>query len=71
MPLDDDDPRWKSHSGGDGHSGLEWGEDDRVRAAAFYMSLSGNAKVIFDLMVDHPGECLNADWLANQFGDRP
>ena len=38
------------------------------RAAAFYASLSGNAKVIFDLMIDRPGECLDADWLADQSG---
>ncbi len=44
VPLDDDDPRWDLHSGGDGHTGPEWGEGDRARAAAFYASLSGNAR---------------------------
>jgi hypothetical protein len=70
VPLDDDDPRWERHSGGDGHNGPEWGDGDQARAAAFYASLSGNAKVIFDLMVDHPGECLDADWLAGHLGGR-
>jgi hypothetical protein len=70
MPLDDDDPHWELHAGGDGHTGPEWREGDRARVAALYASLSGNAKVIFDLMVDHPGECVDADWLAGHLGGR-
>jgi hypothetical protein len=67
--FDDNDPRWELHSGG----GAQWPGVARgrwARAAAFYTSLSGSAKVSFDLMVDHPGECLDADWLARHLGRR-
>lgn len=64
--MRDDDPRWDAHSGGNGHRGTEWDSGDGARATAFYESLTGNAKVILDLMIDRPGESLDADWLADQ-----
>ena len=64
--LRDDDPLWEVHSGGDGHRGLEWGPGDSRRAAEFYRSLVGNARLIFDLLMDHPGQQVDSDWLAAQ-----
>lgn len=56
MKLDDNDPLWEQHSGGSGHRGLERGHGDGARAAALYGALAKNAKLIFDLLIDRPGE---------------
>ena len=66
MQLRDDDPLWERHSGGDGHHGQEWGPADGSRAAAFYGALTKNAKLIFDLLMDHAGEQVSSDWIAAQ-----
>jgi hypothetical protein len=66
VALADDDPLWEQHSGGDGHRGVEWGNDDGALAVAFYAALPENARFIFDLLMDHPGERLSADWIAGQ-----
>jgi len=50
------------------HYGLEWGESDGRRAEAFYRSLAKNRKLIFDLMMDRPGELLDSSWIAAQIG---
>ena len=68
--LDDSDPRWEQHSGGGRRGWAEWGQKDGQRAADFYAALRGNAKLLFDVMMDHPGEELDADWLANQISAR-
>ena len=45
---------WDQHSGGEGHSGREWGDGDGPLAEAFYAALP-IARVRFDLMMNHPG----------------
>src|SRR6185437_6420746 len=61
-----DDLLWEQHSGGDGHRGPEWGAGDGRLAVVFYRSLGQNARLIFDLLMDRPGEQVDADWLATQ-----
>ena len=70
MMLKDDDPLWERHSGGDGHSGPEWGPGDGPLAADFYRSLAVNARLIFDLLMDRPGEQVNSDRIAEQIRGR-
>jgi hypothetical protein len=70
LVLADDDPLWEQHSGGDGHRGIEWGHDDGTRAEEFYTALPENARFIFDLLMDRPGERLTADWIAAQMSGR-
>lgn len=66
MVLKDDDLLWEQHSGGDGHRGPEWGPGDIRRAAEFYRSLAGGARLIIDLLMDHPGQQVDSDRLAAQ-----
>jgi hypothetical protein len=66
MTLKDDDPLWEQHSGGDGHRGPEWGRGDSRRAAEFYGSLAENARLILDLLMDHPGQQVSSDRLPTQ-----
>ena len=66
MKLRDDDPLWEQDSGGAGHRGPEWGPGDGPRAAEFYRSLGDNARLIFDLLMDQPGEQVNSDRIAAQ-----
>lgn len=70
MPLADDDSVWDQHSGGAGHRGAEWEDDDGALAEAFYSALPENTRFIFDLLMDHPGELLTADWIATQTSGR-
>jgi hypothetical protein len=60
--LPDDDPHWLSHSGLEGHRDFpEWTNDDVKLARAYYDSLSGKARVFFDVLIDHPGQRVSAD----------
>jgi hypothetical protein len=68
--LDDDDPLWEQHSGGDGHRGVEWGKSDGVLAEAFYAALPEHTRFVLDLLMDHPGERLSSDWIAGQLTRR-
>ncbi len=61
MILDDNHSTWEQHSGGDGHYGPEWKSEDLAAAEAFYVSISGKAKVFMDLLIDHPGQLLDVD----------
>ena len=70
MKLKDDDPMWEQHSGGDGHSGPEWGSGDVSRAADFYRSLTDNARLVFDPLMERPGEQVNSDRIAAQIRGR-
>lgn len=63
----DADPLWYQHSGGDMRQGTEWGPSDRARAEAFYASLRGYTKLFFDLLMDHPGERIDADQITAYF----
>lgn len=58
--LSDDDPLWEQSSGGDGHRGIEWGDGDDALAEAFYPALPGSARLILDLLIDRPGERVDA-----------
>lgn len=70
MTLDDDDTLWDQHDGGSGHRDLpEWSGADGSRAAAFYAATRGRARSVLDLLIDHPGERLDAEWLADQIAD--
>jgi len=64
LSLDDDDPLWNRHSGGSMHYGTEWGPGDLARAEVFYAQLGGNTKLIFDLLMDRPGDRIDADRIA-------
>ena len=59
--LDDDHPLWNRHSGGSGHQGPEWTLADLTEAEAFYASVKGKAKPLFDLMIDRPGQPLDVE----------
>jgi hypothetical protein len=47
--------------------GTEWGRNDRERAQEFYASLRGYTKLFFDLLIDHPGERIDADQITAYF----
>ena len=70
MTLDDDDPLWDQHSGGEGHSGVEWGDGDSALAETFYAALPASTRLVFDLLMDRPGERLSSDWIAAQLSQR-
>lgn len=70
VALDDDDPLWEQHSGGNGHRGVEWGKEDGALAEAFYAALPTHTRFVFDLLMDHPGEQLTSDWIATQLNAR-
>jgi Family of unknown function (DUF6416) len=59
--LDDDHPLWDRHSGGSGHQGLEWTLDDLSEAEAFYASVKGKTKPLFDVLIDRPGQLLDTE----------
>jgi hypothetical protein len=69
LELEDTDPLWAETSGGEGHLGEEWSDADASLAEQFYASLSGNARVIVDLLMDRPGQRVSADWLADLLHD--
>jgi hypothetical protein len=67
VKLKDDDPLWAQHDGGSGHrDDPDWNETDAPRASAFYATTKGRGKAFLDLMIDRPGELLDADWIASQ-----
>jgi hypothetical protein len=67
VALDDADPVWDQHDGGSGHRDQpEWSQADGQRAVAFYAATTGRARTLLDLLIDHPGDQLGADWLASQ-----
>lgn len=70
VALDDDDPLWEQHSGGEGHSGIEWGAGDGPLAEAFYAALPERTRFVLDLLMDRPGERLTSDWIAAQLTAR-
>jgi hypothetical protein len=70
VALDDHDPLWEQHSGGEGHGGIEWGGGDGALAEAFYAALPEHTRFVFDLLMDHPGERLTSDWIAEQLTAR-
>lgn len=59
--LSEGHPLWDRHSGGVGHDGPEWTDQDAELAEAFYARLRGKAKLFFDLLLDRPGELLSVD----------
>jgi hypothetical protein len=42
VALDDDDPLWEQHSGGEGHSGIEWGDGHLVRVRGANLAQVGH-----------------------------
>src|SRR4029079_18921101 len=70
VALDDDDPLWEEHPGGEGHSGIEWSDADSALAEVFYAALPERTRFVFDLLMDHPGERLTSDWIAEQLTAR-
>jgi hypothetical protein len=64
--LADDNPMWDGSSGGSGHQGPEWEQGDQERAEAFYRALTGSTKLIFDLLMDRPGERVDSAWITAQ-----
>jgi Family of unknown function (DUF6416) len=70
MRLEDDDPAWERHSGRDLHQGPEWQAEDIARAETFYSSISRNAALVLDALMDHPGQRVSVDELAQQVRPR-
>jgi hypothetical protein len=60
LVLPDDHPLWEQHTGLGGHRDHpEWvAAADQASAEAFYQPLRGKAKVLFDILIDHPGQQL-------------
>jgi hypothetical protein len=67
--LDDDHPLWDRHSGGSGHQGPEWTLADLTEAEAFYATVKGKAKPLFDLMIDRPGQPLDVEEIVEVLPD--
>jgi Family of unknown function (DUF6416) len=67
--LDDDHPLWERHSGGSGHQGPEWTLADLAEAEAFYASVQGKAKPLFDLLIDRPGQPLDVEEIVELLPD--
>ena len=69
--LPDDHPLWARHSGLIGHSGdPEWDrESDLQRAQTFYRPITGKAKILLDLLIDHGGYQLDVDQIIELTGD--
>jgi hypothetical protein len=61
--LPDDHPLWEQHTGLGGHRDHpEWAiESDLHLAQAFYEPVDGKAKVLLDILIDHPGQQLSVD----------
>ena len=70
MALKDDDPLWEQHSGGRWSPRGGVGGRRRVSAAEFYRSLAENARLVFDLLMDQPGEQVDSDRIAAQIRGR-
>lgn len=69
LVLDDDHPMWTQHAGLDGHRiKPEWTLADLERAQAFYGEIDGKAKILLDLLIDHPGCVLSVDDLRRLSG---
>ena len=67
VTLDHDDVFWEQHTGGDGHRDQpEWSQADGARATAFYADTGARARAFLDLLIDRPGQLLDADWIADQ-----
>jgi hypothetical protein len=59
--LSDDHPMWDKHSGG-GRDGEEWDlSRDLERAETLYHSARPNVRFFLDLLMDRPGQLLDAD----------
>ncbi|NRQ30702.1 hypothetical protein HII36_02470 [Nonomuraea sp. NN258] len=69
--LSDDHPLWEHHTGLDGHRDYpEWDpETDLAAAQAFYQPIKSQAKIFFDLLIDHPGQQLSVDDIRRLTGD--
>lgn len=68
MPLllSDGHPMWDKHSGG-GRDGEEWDlSNDLERAETLYYSTPPNVRFFLDLLMDHPGQLLNADEICER-----
>jgi transposase-like protein len=67
VSLSDDDPLWEQHDGGNLHRDFpEWSAADGSLAEAFYVTTRGRARAFLDVLMDRPGEQLNADIVADQ-----
>jgi len=58
------DPRWDRHSGKDLHRGTEWREGESARAAVLYSSVSAGTGLLFDFLMERPGELVDVDTFA-------
>ncbi|GAA4773003.1 MULTISPECIES: DUF6416 domain-containing protein [Streptomyces] len=64
--LSEVDPRWAKHSGGEGHSGLEWGPEDLERAATFTSELAPQARRVFEYLLRNPGRRVHCTELVDK-----
>ncbi|MFR9673340.1 DUF6416 domain-containing protein [Streptomyces sp. TR02-1] len=73
--LGDDHPMWNAHSGG-GRDIQEWdAESDLQLAEWYYNAVTPKVRFFLDLLMDHPGQRLDADEIcersAGRFSGRP
>jgi hypothetical protein len=61
--IGDDHPMWSLHSGGDRHTGPDWGDADE-RLAQTQDRLPPLTAVFHKILVDHPGRVLSVEDLA-------
>lgn len=73
--LSDDHPMWESHSGG-GRDIQEWDAGSDLQLAEwYYNAVTPNVRFFLDLLMDHPGQRLDADEICKRsdgrFSGRP
>lgn len=66
--LPEDHPIWSRSSGGAGHHGNPWNEDDEALAEVFYRSVSGKGRLFFDILLDRPGQLITSDEIVAASG---
>ncbi|MGW9477787.1 GmrSD restriction endonuclease domain-containing protein [Saccharomonospora azurea] len=70
LSLPDDHPLWDLHSGGDGHRMPDWNPSEDIELAqSFYQAVEGKAKVLLDILIDHPGRLFTAQEICSTAGD--
>ncbi|MGC9538551.1 DUF6416 domain-containing protein [Streptomyces sp. UG1] len=65
--LTEADPRWASHSGGEGHhDAADWGPEDLERAAVFLAELAPQALQVFKHLLRNPGREIHCTELVDK-----
>ncbi|WP_368732987.1 DUF6416 domain-containing protein [Streptomyces alkaliphilus] len=65
--LNETDPRWGEHTGGEGHTAApEWGPEDLERAAVFLTELAPQARQVFEYLLRTPGRMVHCTELVDE-----